>query len=92
MTPKRLSMEYHNGMDTEKIIQVFDALKECEHCNITGCYVIENDKIVGLCMDVLKETYTNIHESFSCCGIEFDSLNTFQGHEKKEHGIDEDSP
>ena len=89
MTSKRLSMDFFNGLETEKIIQVFDPIKKCEHCDKVGSYVIENDRIVGLCYDAIQKTYSNIHESFSCCEIEFDSLNEFQEHEKKEHDIDE---
>ncbi|MEE9339534.1 MAG: hypothetical protein V3U87_15785 [Methylococcaceae bacterium] len=89
MTSKRLSMDFFNGQETEKIIQVFDPVKKCEHCDKVGCYVVENDSIVGLCFDALQKIYSNIHDSFSCCHIEFDSLNEFQEHEKKEHGIEE---
>lgn len=60
--PQRLSMDYFNGVETEKIIQVFDASKHCEHCQKLGSYVIKNDPIVGLCLEGLQTQYTNIEE------------------------------
>lgn len=60
--PTKLSMDYFNGKEIEKIIQVFDASKHCEHCQKLGSYVIQNDPIVGLCLEGLQTQYTNIEE------------------------------
>jgi hypothetical protein len=62
MTPKKLSMDGFNGIETVKLIQVFDSEKICEHCGIVGSFVIENDPIVGLCYDQIQKQYENIVE------------------------------
>ncbi len=60
--PKKLQVQYFNGIENEKSILVFDELKKCEQCGIAGSYVIENDPIVGICLKQVKKEYTNIEE------------------------------
>lgn len=60
--PKKVSMIFFNGLENEKLIQVFDPQKICEHCNQKGAYVIENDPIVGVCFQELKKIYSDIEE------------------------------
>lgn len=61
--PKKLVMDFFNGLDTEKVIQVFDENKKCEECGHVGSYVIQNDPIVGICYEHLQNQYTNIEET-----------------------------
>lgn len=60
--PKKIKVDYFNGIETEKLVLVFDHEKECDHCNEKGSYVIESDPIIGLCYPVVQVQYSNIEE------------------------------